>query len=46
MTGEISPRGLVLPVGGIEKKVQAVQRAGLTTVLLPARHLTDLRELA
>ncbi len=45
MTGEISLRGLVLPVGGIKEKVLAAQRAGLSTVLLPARNLNDLREL-
>ena len=45
MTGEISLRGLVLPVGGIKEKVLAAQRAGLQTVLLPARNLKDLREL-
>ena len=45
MTGEISLRGLVLPVGGIKEKVLAAQRAGLHTVLLPARNLKDLREL-
>ncbi len=45
MTGEISLRGLVLPVGGIKEKVLAAQRAGLRTVLLPARNLNDLREL-
>ena len=45
MTGEISLRGPVLPVGGIKEKVLAAQRAGLHTVLLPARNLKDLREL-
>ena len=45
MTGEISLRGLVLPVGGIKEKVLAAQRAGLRTVMLPARNLKDLREL-
>jgi len=45
MTGEISLRGLVLPVGGIKEKVLAAQRAGLSTVLLPARNLKDLREV-
>ena len=45
MTGEISLRGLVLPVGGIKEKVLSAQRAGLHTVLLPARNLKDLQEL-
>ncbi|HEX5685037.1 MAG TPA: endopeptidase La [Ideonella sp.] len=45
MTGEISLRGLVLPVGGIKEKVLAAQRAGLRTVLLPQRNLKDLREV-
>ena len=41
MTGEISLRGLVLPVGGIREKVTAAERAGITTVLLPARNRHD-----
>ena len=45
MTGEISLRGLVLPVGGIKEKVLAAQRAGVTTVLLPARNEKDLRDV-
>ncbi len=45
MTGEISLRGMVLPVGGIKEKVLAAQRAGLRTVLLPARNEKDLREV-
>lgn len=45
MTGEISLRGLVLPVGGIKEKVLAAQRAGLQTVLLPARNQKDLRDV-
>jgi ATP-dependent Lon protease len=45
MTGEISLRGLILPVGGIKDKVLAAQRAGLRTVLLPARNQKDLRDV-
>jgi len=42
MTGEISLRGLVLPVGGIKEKTLAALRAGIKTVLLPARNRKDL----
>ena len=45
MTGEISLRGMVLPVGGIKEKILAAQRAGLQTVLLPARNQKDLRDV-
>jgi ATP-dependent Lon protease len=45
MTGEISLRGLVLPVGGVKEKVLAAQRAGVATVLLPARNEKDLRDV-
>jgi ATP-dependent Lon protease len=45
MTGEISLRGLILPVGGIKEKVLAAKRAGLRTILLPARNKKDLAEI-
>lgn len=45
MTGEISLRGLVLPVGGIKEKVLAAKRAGIRQVLLPALNRKDVDEL-
>lgn len=45
MTGEISLRGLVLPVGGIKEKCLAALRAGIKTVVLPARNRKDLQDI-
>ena len=45
MTGEISLRGLVLPVGGIREKCVAAARAGIRTVILPARNRRDYEEI-
>jgi ATP-dependent Lon protease len=46
MTGEITLRGLILPVGGIKEKVLAGKRAGIKTIILPQKNEKDLEDLA
>lgn len=45
MTGELTLSGRLLPIGGVKEKILAARRAGVTTVLLPARNRDDVRKL-
>ncbi len=46
MTGEITLRGRVLPVGGVKEKALAARRAGVTDIVMPARNANDLEDIA
>ncbi len=46
MTGEVSLRGVVMPIGGLPEKLMAAQRAGISTVFIPEENVEDLDEVA
>ena len=45
MTGEVTLRGRVLPIGGLKEKILAAHRAGITTVLIPEENTKDLKDV-
>lgn len=46
MTGEVSLRGTVMPIGGLPEKLMAAQRAGITKVFIPEDNVDDLDDVA
>ena len=46
MTGEVSLRGVVSPIGGLPEKLMAAKRAGISKVFIPAENEADLEEVA
>jgi len=46
MTGEVTLRGLVLPIGGLKEKSLAAHRVGITKILIPKLNVKDLDEMA
>jgi ATP-dependent Lon protease len=45
MTGEVTLRGRVLPIGGLKEKILAAHRAGVTTVVIPEENRKDLKDI-
>ena len=45
MTGEVSLRGNVMPIGGLSEKLMAAERAGIKTVFIPEKNIVDLKDI-